>query len=113
MWLCTLLVHTPHTIQVWGIVSFIIAGFYHNLHFDKRKSTPHFLFILTSRIGVGRTNYRIYIMDKKSTVKYAAPKIEVILALFEHGFSLSLGGDDPDPSRPGESPIYPDEDTDW
>ena len=63
MWLCTLLVHTPHTIQVWGIVSFIIAGFYHNLHFDKRKSTPHFLFILTSRIGVGRTNYHIYIGD--------------------------------------------------
>ena len=37
-------VHIPHTIQVWGLVSFIRLGFCQNLLSDKRKSTPHFLF---------------------------------------------------------------------
>lgn len=32
-----------HT-QVWGIVSFILLRVFHNLHIDKRKTTPHFLF---------------------------------------------------------------------
>ena len=43
VWLCTS-VRTPHTIQVWGIVSFILLRSFHNLLFDKRESTPHFLF---------------------------------------------------------------------
>ena len=35
----------PHTIQVWGIVSFITVRSFHNLRLNKRESTPHFLFI--------------------------------------------------------------------
>ena len=34
-------------IQVWGIVSFITVRSFHNLRLDKRKSSPHFLFIIT------------------------------------------------------------------
>ena len=41
-------VHTPHTIQVWGLVSFIRFGFCQSLCIDKRKYTPHFLYILIS-----------------------------------------------------------------
>ena len=35
----------PHTIQVWGIVSFITVRSFHNLRLNKRESSPHFLFI--------------------------------------------------------------------
>ena len=38
----------PISIRVWGIVSFIAIGSYHNLHLDKRKSAPHFLCIILS-----------------------------------------------------------------
>ena len=44
--------HTPHTIQVWGIVAFILVRSFHNLLTDKRKPTPHFLFIIITAIGV-------------------------------------------------------------
>ena len=39
-----LLVYTPYTIQVWGLVSFIRFGFCQSLLADKRKSAPHFLY---------------------------------------------------------------------
>ena len=39
--------HIPHTVQVWGIVSFILLQVFHNLLTDKRKATPHFLFLQT------------------------------------------------------------------
>lgn len=43
-----LTVHLPHTIQVWGLVSFIRFGFCQSLCIDKRKSAPHFLFFINS-----------------------------------------------------------------
>ena len=46
MWLCTFLVYTPHTIQVWGLVSFIFSWAFQSLSLDKRKSAPHFLFLV-------------------------------------------------------------------
>ena len=36
MWLCTVCAYT-HTIQVWGIVSFILLRSFHNLLFNKRE----------------------------------------------------------------------------
>lgn len=46
-----------HT-QVWGIVSFILLRVFHNLHIDKRKTTPHFLFIITAHLElVGKLTY--------------------------------------------------------
>ena len=53
MWLCTLLVHTPHTIQVWGIVAFILVRSFHNLQqMNGNQLHTFFLYILTYRIGV-------------------------------------------------------------
>ena len=51
MWLCTFLVY-PHTIQVWGIVAFILVKVLSEPLFNKRESTPHFLFFTNRRIGV-------------------------------------------------------------
>ena len=42
-------VHTPHTIQVWGIASFVLFGFFHNHLSNIRKLTPHFLFFIITR----------------------------------------------------------------
>ena len=36
MRLCTICAYT-HTIQVWGIVAFVLVGSFHNLLTDKRK----------------------------------------------------------------------------
>ena len=52
MWRCILFAHS-HTIQVWGLVSFIRFGFCQSLLADKRKSAPHFLFINNRTFGVG------------------------------------------------------------
>ena len=38
-------VHIPHTIQVWGIASFICFGFCQSLYLVNEKMAPHFLFI--------------------------------------------------------------------
>ncbi len=51
MWLCTLLVHTPHTIQVWGIASFILVRSFHNLQINRRGINSTLFFIITA-IGV-------------------------------------------------------------
>ena len=67
MWLCTLCVYIPHTIQVWGIVAFILVRSFHNLLVDKRKSTPHFLFIYISILGLdgsAQTYLTYYTMKK-------------------------------------------------
>ena len=51
MWLCTVCAY-PHTIQVWGIVSFVLVQVFHNLQVDIRKATPHFLFYNYFHLGV-------------------------------------------------------------
>ena len=45
-WLCS------HTIQVWGIVSFILVRFCYNHLRDKRELTPHFLYCHRSRENI-------------------------------------------------------------
>ena len=63
--------YLPHTIQVWGSVSFILAKVLSEPLFDKRKSTPHFLFLLTAVRGVVAASKPI-IMSKHLTILLTA-----------------------------------------
>ena len=45
--------HIPHTIQVWGIASFVSVRVFPQPSTDKRKSAPHFLFFVTTVQGAG------------------------------------------------------------
>lgn len=44
---------------------------------------------------------------------YISPEVEILRIAVERGYSSSYGGADPDPTRPGEDILFPDEETDW
>ena len=44
---------------------------------------------------------------------YISPEVEILRIAVERGYSSSYGGADPDPTRPGEDIVFPEEDTDW
>ena len=52
-------------------------------------------------------------MNKLNKASYLAPEVEVTEMSVERGFGDSLGGYDPDPTKPGENPALPDEDDEW
>ena len=64
----------PISIRVWGIVSFIAIGSYHNLLLDKRKSAPHFLFVSYPLRSLGGTS-----IDNRCMIKlnYESPQMEL------------------------------------
>ena len=82
----------PHTIQVWGIVSFVLVGFCQSLHIDIRKSTPHFLFVYYS-LGVGEWEKSNNKRRRKKMKKmfYSAPAVEYYSMQVEQGFATSGG----------------------
>ena len=51
----------PHTVQVWGIASFIFFGFCQSLLLDKRNQLHTFFFCLPCHWGCGRTNHLLYV----------------------------------------------------
>ena len=85
-------VHTPHTIQVWGLVSVIFSWAFQSLFSDKRKSAPHFLFIYYS-LGVGEWEKSNNKRRKKKMKKmfYSAPAVEYYSMQVEQGFATSGG----------------------
>ncbi|MBE6198517.1 MAG: radical SAM protein, partial [Rikenellaceae bacterium] len=62
MWLCRSW-RTPHTIQVWGIVSFILLRVFHNLLRDKRNRLHTFFFITHIWRRYEDINWGIYMLD--------------------------------------------------
>ena len=60
-------VHIPHTIQVWGIVAFVLVRSFHNLLLNKRNQLHTFCFVhYTSYWSFGDTT--LYFMKKFSLV---------------------------------------------
>ena len=59
-------------LQVWGIVSFVIAGFYHNLLVNERNHLHTFFLHITHRIGDATVHIcmqRIPIYYKRQLIK--------------------------------------------
>ena len=105
-------VYIPHTIQVWGIVAFILVRVLSEPPLDKRKvNSTLSLFIIIALFGVGGQKMRMKQLKQRG---YLIPEIEVNEMSVEHGFLGSeLGGVDSNPTNPSETPSLPGEDTDW
>ena len=57
------IVHIPHTIQVWGIVSFVVViGLSTTFIVINGESTPHFLILYNRRIGVDTVKEQTFIL---------------------------------------------------
>ena len=56
--------HIPHTIQVWGIVSFITVRSFHNLRLNKRNHLHTFFIFILPVIGGGAGTKNHFIMKK-------------------------------------------------
>ena len=82
---------TPHTIQVWGLVSFIRLGFCQSLLSDKRKSAPHFLFVHNPHRGAyGNLIWKRMLNQNHITMKKLFTYLLVAITMIIAGCSESF-----------------------
>ena len=85
----------PYYSSVGSCNRLFFSGFCQSLVSDKRKSTPHFLILLTHHRGaygfelqqIINSNY--IVMQTKTVVGYLAPEIEVNFVVVEQGIAAS------------------------